>query len=138
MRESKSRALPTWLRPKMVERTGFEPVKSETTDLQSAPFGQLGYLSTIYYFIGAGDGTRTRNLLITSQLLCQLSYAGIFVSDNTYTNIFFFTSQPILLKLIVSTHCREKIISPILKGRPLEITFIPRCYGVVDNEPPPT
>ncbi|NMB37613.1 MAG: hypothetical protein GX993_06225, partial [Bacteroidales bacterium] len=33
---------------------------------------------------------------------------------------------------IVSTHCREKIISPILKGRPLEITFIPRCYGVVD------
>src|SRR5690606_31424314 len=31
---------------------------------------------------------------------------------------------------IVSTHCREKIISPILKGRPLEITFIPRCYGV--------
>jgi hypothetical protein len=40
--------------------------------------------------------------------------------------------------MIVSTHCREKIISPILKGRPLEITFIPRCYGVVDNEPPPT
>ena len=25
----------------------------------------------------AGDGTRTRNLLITNQLLCQLSYAGI-------------------------------------------------------------
>ena len=24
----------------------------------------------------AGDGTRTRNLLITNQLLCQLSYAG--------------------------------------------------------------
>ncbi len=30
---------------------------------------------------GAGDGTRTRNLLITNQLLCQLSYAssrGVF------------------------------------------------------------
>jgi hypothetical protein len=27
---------------------------------------------------GAGDGTRTRNLLITSQLLCQLSYASAF------------------------------------------------------------
>jgi hypothetical protein len=27
----------------------------------------------------AGDGTRTRNLLITNQLLCQLSYAGISV-----------------------------------------------------------
>ena len=26
---------------------------------------------------GAGDGTRTRNLLITNQLLCQLSYASV-------------------------------------------------------------
>ena len=26
--------------------------------------------------VGAGDGTRTRNLLITSQLLYQLSYAS--------------------------------------------------------------
>ncbi|MDK2960539.1 MAG: hypothetical protein PWP12_723, partial [Bacillota bacterium] len=25
---------------------------------------------------GADDGTRTRNLLITNQLLCQLSYVG--------------------------------------------------------------
>ena len=33
---------------------------------------------------GAGDGTRTRNLLITNQLLYQLSYAGknTCVSDN--------------------------------------------------------
>ncbi len=31
---------------------------------------------------GAGDGTRTRNLLITSQLLCQLSYAS---ANNFYT-----------------------------------------------------
>ena len=28
------------------------------------------------FYIGAGDGTRTRNLLITNQLLCQLSYAS--------------------------------------------------------------
>ncbi len=27
-------------------------------------------------FSGAGDGTRTRNLLITNQLLCQLSYTS--------------------------------------------------------------
>ena len=27
-------------------------------------------------FAGAGDGTRTRNLLITDQLLCQLSYTS--------------------------------------------------------------
>ena len=26
---------------------------------------------------GAGDGTRTRNLLITNQLLCQLSYTSM-------------------------------------------------------------
>ena len=32
----------------------------------------LGNLSTY----GAGDGTRTRNLLITNQLLCQLSYTS--------------------------------------------------------------
>ena len=27
----------------------------------------------------AGDGTRTRNLLITNQLLCQLSYTSVFI-----------------------------------------------------------
>ncbi len=26
---------------------------------------------------GAGDGNRTHNLLITNQLLCQLSYTGM-------------------------------------------------------------
>ena len=49
-----------------------------TTDLQSVPFGRSGIPpwddATKYY--GAGDGTRTRNLLITSQLLYQLSYAS--------------------------------------------------------------
>ena len=31
----------------------------------------------LYEFVnGAGDGTRTRNLLITNQLLCQLSYTS--------------------------------------------------------------
>ena len=60
---------------KMVERGGFEPPKSETADLQSAPFGQLGYLSTNNilntFHYGADDGIRTRNLLITNQLLCH-------------------------------------------------------------------
>ena len=51
----------------MVERTGFEPVKAMPADLQSAPFGQLGYLSTLFY--GADEGNRTPNLLITNQLL---------------------------------------------------------------------
>ena len=63
----------------MVGRGGFEPPKLIAADLQSAPFGHSG---TYPYDIpldpegGAGDGTRTRNLLITNQLLCQLSYAS--------------------------------------------------------------
>ena len=54
-------------------RGGFEPPKSVTADLQSAPFGHSG---TYPYEVGAGEGNRTRNLLITNQLLCQLSYAS--------------------------------------------------------------
>ena len=57
----------------MVGRDGFEPSKSVTADLQSAPFGHSG---TCPYKIGAGEGNRTRNLLITNQLLCQLSYTS--------------------------------------------------------------
>ena len=63
----------------MVDRDGFEPSKSVTADLQSAPFGHSGtypYEVSPYPRDGAGDGTRTRNLLITNQLLCQLSYAS--------------------------------------------------------------
>ena len=57
----------------MVGRDGFEPSKSVTADLQSAPFGHSG---TYPYEVGAGEGNRTPNLLITNQLLCQLSYAS--------------------------------------------------------------
>ena len=56
----------------VVEEDGFEPSKRDATDLQSAPFGHSGTLP------GAGDGTRTRDLLITNQLLYQLSYTSIF------------------------------------------------------------
>ena len=59
---------------KMVGGDGFEPSKSVTADLQSAPFGHSG---TRPYEVGAGDGNRTCNLLITNQLLCQLSYTSI-------------------------------------------------------------
>lgn len=36
----------------------------------------LTLLTLLRLLNGAGDGTRTRNLLITNQLLYQLSYAG--------------------------------------------------------------
>ena len=58
----------------VVGEGGFEPPKSLTTDLQSAPFGHSG---TLPYLIGAGGRTRTPDLLITNQLLYQLSYTSI-------------------------------------------------------------
>ena len=68
----------------MVGRGGFEPPKLIAADLQSAPFGHSGtypYSIPSYPKGGAGDGTRTRNLLITNQLLCQLSYASTKLSQ---------------------------------------------------------
>ena len=47
------------------------------------PTNHLGDFAISYYYwihnmlYGAGDGTRTRNLLITNQLLYQLSYASL-------------------------------------------------------------
>ena len=63
----------------VVGRGGFEPPKSKTSDLQSDPFGRSGICPFyITFLVGAGDWTRTHNLLITNQLLCQLSYTGLW------------------------------------------------------------
>ena len=56
---------------------GFEPSKAVPTDLQSAPFGHSGT-----HPHKADDRTRTDNLLITNQLLCQLSHIGILTFQN--------------------------------------------------------
>ena len=80
-----------------MERAGFEPAKSETADLQSAGFDRsptspyiisIPYYTPIYppniifysnsYY--AGTKIRTRDPLITNQLLYQLSYAGTLLS----------------------------------------------------------
>ncbi|SBW09575.1 hypothetical protein KL86CLO1_12688 [uncultured Eubacteriales bacterium] len=47
--------------------------EAHATDLQSAPFGHSG---TPPYEIGAGGRIRTPDLLITNQLLYQLSYTS--------------------------------------------------------------
>ncbi len=63
----------------LVGRGGFEPPKSKTSDLQSDPFGRSGifpYIKLNFLTDGAGGRNRTCNLLITNQLLCQLSYTG--------------------------------------------------------------
>ena len=65
--------------PVLVGAGGFEPPKSSTTDLQSAPFGHSGTLPYLLFLlkeVGAGRRTRTPDLLITNQLLYQLSYTS--------------------------------------------------------------
>ena len=58
----------------VVEEGGFEPPKRNATDLQSAPFGHSG--TPPYEIVGAGGRIRTPDLLITNQLLYQLSYTS--------------------------------------------------------------
>ena len=61
-------------------RGGFEPPKQYAADLQSVPFGHSGICPFIQHtdvYCKADDRTRTDNLLITNQLLCQLSHIGI-------------------------------------------------------------
>ena len=65
----------------LVGRDGFEPSKSLTADLQSAPFGHSGTYPYLYAVGGAGGRTRTPDLLITNQLLYQLSYTSVSTLD---------------------------------------------------------
>ena len=71
----------------LVEEGGFEPPKSVTTDLQSAPFGRSG---TPPYSIGAGGRIRTPDLLITNQLLYQLSYTSSCRTNSRIYNTRYF------------------------------------------------
>ena len=62
-------------------RGGFEPPKQFAADLQSVPFGHSGNHPFCLLKIRnkkADERTRTVNLLITNQLLCQLSHIGLF------------------------------------------------------------
>ena len=63
----------------LMDGEGFEPSKAVPTDLQSAPFGHSGTppYEVLKKGCGAGGRTRTPDLLITNQLLCQLSHIGI-------------------------------------------------------------
>ena len=75
---------------------GFEPSKALPTDLQSAPFSHSGI-----HPLRADDRTRTDNLLITNQLLCQLSHIGISVviKNGTYRAR---TYDPLLVRQMLS------------------------------------
>ena len=60
---------------KEMDGGGFEPPKQFAADLQSVPFGHSG-THPYGIFHQADNRTRTDNLLITNQLLCQLSHIG--------------------------------------------------------------
>ena len=78
---------------------GFEPSKAVPADLQSVPFGHSGirpYLYIVFISRKADDRTRTDNLLITNQLLCQLSHIGI---NGTYRAR---TYDPLLVRQMLS------------------------------------
>ena len=62
----------------LVGEDGFEPSKRYAADLQSVPFGHSGTPPYEVWLVwnGAGRRTRTPDLLITNQLLYQLSYTG--------------------------------------------------------------
>ena len=59
-----------------MEREGFEPSKAEPPDLQSGPFDHSGTSPLLFSGKNADTTNRTRDLLITSQLLYLLSYVG--------------------------------------------------------------
>ena len=65
---------------KKMDGGGFEPPKQIAADLQSVPFGHSGIHPYGIVFHKADDRTRTDNLLITNQLLCQLSHIGVFIT----------------------------------------------------------
>ena len=89
-------------------RGGFEPPKQIAADLQSVPFGHSGicpfktFNMKLTHFNSqnklrkADDRTRTDNLLITNQLLCQLSHIGI---NGTYRAR---TYDPLLVRQMLS------------------------------------
>ena len=88
---------------KIMDGGGFEPPKQFAADLQSVPFGHSGihpYEIVIVYFytIKADDRTRTDNLLITNQLLCQLSHIGICISGTYRAR----TYDPLLVRQMLS------------------------------------
>ena len=77
----------------LVGEGGFEPPKSVTTDLQSAPFGHSGIppysvVPALGAKVGAGRRTRTPDLLITNQLLYQLSYTSVSSEHSYYSEAF--------------------------------------------------
>ena len=82
---------------------GFEPPKQFAADLQSVPFGHSGIHPYGIFIHKADDRTRTDNLLITNQLLCQLSHIGesktLYIINGAYRAR---TYDPLLVRQMLS------------------------------------
>ena len=72
---------------KMVVEDGFEPSKSVTADLQSAPFGRSG----IPPHIGAGRGSRTPMTSLEGWCTAVMPYPHNFIFLSTATVAFLFS-----------------------------------------------
>ena len=78
-------ALATELLPHMVDESGFEPLKAKLTDLQSVPFGQLGYSS----MMATRNGFEPSTSSVTGWHSNQLNYRAKlnFKSNNVITTV---------------------------------------------------
>ena len=68
---------------------------------------------------GAGDWTRTHNLLITNQLLCQLSYTGVWcleVESNHRQKDFQSFALPTELSRQMATQTRLELVTSSVTG----------------------
>ena len=79
-----------WMSFLMVGRDGFEPSKSVTADLQSAPFGRSG----IPPHIGAGRGSRTPMTSLEGWCTAVMPYPHNFLSTTTTTRKFIALHHP--------------------------------------------
>ena len=97
----------------LVGGIGFEPMKAKPADLQSAPFNHSGIRP-----YGAGNRTWTYDLLITNQLLYQLSYASTQVTKYIIHNSIhlvknFFRSLLLTQRFVLITFIDYSIIAPL-------------------------
>ena len=102
----------------VVDGVGFEPTKPSAADLQSAPFNHSGIRPH-----GAGNRTRTYDLLITNQLLYQLSYASGQVTKIIITCCTSFVKH-FLLVIFVGLHSAYHVYELYHQFLPLSTLFL--------------
>ena len=101
---------------------GFEPPKHYAADLQSVPFGHSGIHPFFAFQQKADDRTRTDNLLITNQLLCQLT-------DLEIGNIV--DGEVLPIEDCCDDICAHKLLGDGLMIRPIHGLVVAPCDGTI-------